>query len=159
MMWKLRIFLTEMRLKMAETGMKIIIGVLLLLCSIQDVRRKKLSLWVILTGAVLIGICMPFSTSLSLLDRFGGVIVGVGVIGISLLTGGKIGMGDGLLLCVTGIGLGFWGNMELFAAALAAAAVVSILLLVFRLANRKKSIPFVPFLLFSFLSILVFPRL
>ncbi|MBE5966577.1 MAG: hypothetical protein E7255_06380 [Lachnospiraceae bacterium] len=144
---------------MAETVSKIIIGALLLICSIQDVRKKKLSLWVILIGAVIIGLCLPFSASLSLWDRLGGVMVGICVIGISLLTGGKIGIGDGLLLCVTGIGLGFWGNMELFAAALAASAVVSIFLLVFRLADRKKSIPFVPFLLFSFLGILVFPRL
>jgi leader peptidase (prepilin peptidase)/N-methyltransferase len=77
------------------------------------------------------------------------------VIFISRITGGKIGMGDGLLLCVTGLGLGFWGNMELFAYALFAAAAVSVILLILRLADRKKSIPFVPFLLLSYLFLTV----
>lgn len=74
---------------------------------------------------------------------------------ISKITGGKIGMGDGILLCITGMGLGFWGNLELFGIALFFAAVVSILLLIFRLADRKKSIPFVPFLFFGYVFLLI----
>ena len=46
-------------------------------------------------------------------------------------------MGDGLVLSVTGMGLGFWSNLELFALALAFAALFSMFLLVFRLAGRK----------------------
>ena len=59
-------------------------------------------------------------------------------------------MGDGMLLCITGLGLGFWSNLELFAIALILAAIVSIFLLMLRLADRKKSIPFIPFLLIGY---------
>ena len=64
-------------------------------------------------------------------------------------------MGDGLILSVTGLGLGFWNNLELFALALFAAALVSIVLLITRLANRKTSIPFVPFLFLGYLLHLI----
>lgn len=144
---------------MMEGILEIIIGTLLLLCGIQDLRSKRLSLWFILIGAIMVGICAVNSASLSIWDCCGGVAVGALIIGISLLTEGKIGMGDGFLLCVTGIGLGFWTNLELLAFALFAAAIVSIFLLTFRLADRKKSIPFVPFLFLSFLGLIVIPRL
>ena len=144
---------------MPETIIKGILGVILLLCSIQDTFQKKVYSWLIVIGAVLICICIPFSNSTSLMDRFGGVMVGASVIIISKATGGKIGMGDGFLLCVTGMVLGLWGNLELFAYALFAAAIVSIILLSFKLVNQKKSIPFIPFILLSYLFITAIPAL
>lgn len=133
--------------------LKGIMGVTLLLCSIQDAFQKKICIWMVTMGGVLTGICLLLYKTVSLQDSLGGILVGVGVVLISKATGGKIGMGDGLLLCITGMGLGLWGNIELFAYALLAAALVSIVLLAFRLADRKKSIPFVPFLLLSYLFI------
>lgn len=139
--------------------LKISIGVLLFLCGVQDMRSKKISLWLVLSGAILISLIVINSTTLSIINCLGGLGVGIFVIIISILTEGKIGMGDGLLLCVTGIGLGFWTNLELFALALLLAAIVSILLLTFRVADRKKCIPFIPFLFFSFLGQLIIPIL
>lgn len=140
---------------MADTLIKIVIGVLLLLCGVQDALKKKIFIWVIILGAVFVGICIPFCEVLSIPDRMGGIAVGAGVIIISKATGGKIGMGDGFLLCVTGLGLGFWGNLELFAIALFFAAMIAIILLSFRLVDRKKSIPFVPFLLIGYVFLII----
>ncbi len=140
---------------MSDQIIKVILGILLFVTSLQDVRTKKISLWIIAAGAVLICAGVPFSNSISVADRAIGTLVGVGILITSKATGGKIGMGDGYLLCVTGISLGFWGNMELFAIALFAAAIVSIILLIFRLADRKKSIPFIPFLFVAYLIQLI----
>jgi len=85
------------------------------------------------------------------IERLLGVISGLGVVLLSKITGGKIGLGDGLVLAVTGMGLGFWGNIELFALALALAAVFSIGLIIIRRANRKKIIPFIPFILLAYM--------
>ena len=137
--------------------MKGIMGVMLLLCSIQDAFQKKICIWIVAIGGILTGICIIFYKTNTILDSLGGIFVGVGVVLISKGTGGKIGMGDGLLLCITGMGLGLWGNIELFAYALLAAAIVSIFLLMFHLVDRKKSIPFVPFLLLSYLFINLVP--
>jgi leader peptidase (prepilin peptidase)/N-methyltransferase len=139
---------------MADTIMKLLLGTLLLICSVQDILKKRIYLWVVAIGGVLTISCLPFCEEPSLTNRLGGCMIGLGVILISKATHGKIGMGDGILLCVTGIGLGFWGNLELFGFALFFAAIVSIFLLVFRLADRKKSIPFIPFLFVGFAFLL-----
>ena len=140
---------------MAEICTIVILGVLLLFCGVQDFLKKKIFIWMIGLGAVLIGICLPFYNTISIPERIGGVAIGACIIIISKATSGKIGMGDGFLLCVTGLGLGFWGNLELFSVALFFAAIISIILLIFRLADRKKSIPFVPFLLMGYVFLVV----
>jgi leader peptidase (prepilin peptidase)/N-methyltransferase len=140
---------------MADTVMNITMGVMLLFCGVQDALKKKIYLWIIALGAILMGTVLPFSSALPIVERIGGVGIGVCVIIISKATGGKIGMGDGILLCITGLGLGFWGNLELFGFALFFAAIISILLLVFRLVDRKKSIPFVPFLFFAYILLMI----
>lgn len=141
-------------MKMPDNFIKVVLVVLLLICGVQDIRKKKIFLWMILMGAVLIGICLPFCHTYSIFDRIGGAAVGISVVIISIATAGKIGMGDALLLCVTGLGLGFWGNLELFAIALLLASIISIVLLIIRLADRKKCIPFVPFLLVSYMFLI-----
>ncbi|MDF2943160.1 MAG: putative rane protein [Herbinix sp.] len=140
---------------MAEVFTNMIMGVLLLLCGVQDFFKRKIFIWMIGVGAILIGVCLPFNDAISIPERIGGVAIGACIIAISKVTGGKIGMGDGFLLCVTGLGLGFWGNLELFGVALFFAALVSIVLLMFRLADRKKSIPFVPFLLMGYVFLII----
>lgn len=140
---------------MAELLIKIITGTMLMVCGIQDLRSKRVTLWIIVISLILNSICLPFCNSINLPDIVGGVTIGIAVIILSIGTGGKIGKGDGMLLCATGMGLGFWGNLELFAIALLLAAIVSIILLAARLANRKKSIPFVPFLLLAYLFLIV----
>lgn len=134
--------------------MELILGGLLILCSIQDLLKKKISLWIIIIGGGMICASILFCNTITLFDRLGGVAIGGIVILISIATRGKIGFGDGLLLCISGMGLGFWSNLELFALALLFAALVSIALIILRLADRKNSIPFVPFLLLGYIVIL-----
>lgn len=128
----------------------IILWVLLIITSVQDSIHKKISIWIIIAGAILICPFIWFSTGTSIIERVFGIMIGVGVIVLSKATRGKIGIGDGLVLCVTGLALGFWRNMELFALALFIASILSIILLAFRAADRKKSIPFIPFMLFGY---------
>lgn len=134
---------------------RILIGVLLVMVTIQDIKWKKIRVGIVLIIGICLCICVPFSSMLSVIDRILGLSLGLGLVLLSKATGGRIGVGDGLVLAVTGIGLGFWSNMELFAIALTMAAVFSIGLLVLGRANRKKAIPFMPFLLgaYLFLSI------
>ncbi|MBB2184691.1 hypothetical protein H0486_17635 [Lachnospiraceae bacterium MD1] len=140
---------------MAESTMTISMGLLLLFCGIQDTVKKKVYLWIITLGAFIVIACLPFCYSISIADRICGLALGLSVVVLSKATGGKIGMGDGMLLCITGLGLGFWSNLELFAIALILAAIVSIFLLMLRLADRKKSIPFIPFLLIGYVILML----
>jgi len=140
---------------MAEICLKIVIGMTLLSCGVQDIIKKKVYLWLLAAGGLVSLLCIPFCSDISLYSRLAGVIVGVGVILLSFITGGKIGLGDGVLLCITGLALGFWGNMELFGLALMLAAVLSIILLAFRKVDRKKSIPFIPFMFAGYLILVL----
>lgn len=140
---------------MGGLGINSMIGILLLVCAIQDIRKKKIFLWFIILGAILISSCVFFYNALSIVDIIGGVAIGAIVMVISIATDGKIGLGDGMLLIATGIGLGFWNNLELFAISLFMAAIVSIGLLILQLADRKKSIPFVPFLLLGHIVLII----
>lgn len=139
---------------MSELIIRVILGVLLLFCGVQDILNKRIYLWLIGICTVAVIGCLPFCSNLSATERIGGCALGLCVVILSKATGGKIGMGDGILLCVTGLGLGFWTNTELFGLALFLAALVSIVLLIFKLADRKKSIPFVPFLLIGYVILL-----
>ncbi len=140
---------------MAEKALFILLGILLLFCSVQDLWRRKVYLWMLGAGAACILIFLPFCERLDILSRIGGLLIGLAIIFISKITAGKIGMGDGILLCITGLGLGFWANMELFGIALCLAAVISILLMIIRVLDHKKSIPFIPFLFAGYLILYV----
>lgn len=140
---------------MWEYIIKILIGLMLLIATFQDIKWKKIKVSSVIIAGTCLCICVPFSTYLSVTDRLLGLSLGLGLILLSKATGGKIGMGDGLVLAVTGIGLGFWNNIELFAIGLTMAAVFSIGLLLLRKANRKKAIPFMPFLFGAYLLLCI----
>ncbi|NLJ96677.1 MAG: hypothetical protein GX321_05950 [Clostridiales bacterium] len=136
---------------MVEDIIRVLIGIFLIIVAIQDLVNKKIKVWIVLLSGIIISICVLLSPDISILSRIMSLSLGTGLLIISKVTGGKIGIGDGLVICVTGIGFGFWTNMELFALALLLAALFSIGLLVFKLADKKKSIPFLPFLFLSYL--------
>lgn len=139
---------------MAEFCMKAVLVAVLLSCGIMDFLRKRVYLWMLAAGGILVSVLLPFCHEISLASRLAGAAAGAAVILLSIITGGKIGMGDGILLCITGLSLGFWGNMELFCLALMLAAGLSIILLVLQKADRRMSIPFVPFMLAGYLILL-----
>ena len=135
---------------MVEVIINTITGTMLLVCGLQDIKMQKFYSWIALLGGILIGICLPFSSAITIIDRLVGSLVGLGVILISMMTRGKIGMGDGIILCITGISLGFWKNLELFLIALLLSAIISILLLATKRVDRQKAIPFIPFIFIAF---------
>lgn len=138
---------------MAEICLKYVIAAVLFSCGLQDLLQKKVHLWLLLAGGAVTFICLPFCGNMSMAGRIAGVAVGAFVILFSLITGGKIGIADGILLCITGLGLGFWGNMELFCLALFMAAGLSIILLAMKKVNRKMSLPFIPFIFTGYIII------
>ena len=84
-----------------------------------------------------------------------GMSVGVVLLMLSVLTGGRIGAGDAVLLIVTGIYLGLEQNLQLFFSGLLLCGMWALGLLILRKKSRKDSIPFVPFLLAAYMGMLV----
>jgi leader peptidase (prepilin peptidase)/N-methyltransferase len=126
----------------------------LLLCSLQDIRNKKINIILIISGFLVLSISSVICGEVSLLSRLAGLSLGLLLLGLHPITRGQIGIGDGLIVCTTGLCFGFSQNAILLVYALFAAAIVSMILILFFRANRKNTIPFIPFLLLGYVGVL-----
>ena len=127
----------------------IILLALLSWCSLEDVKQKKLTVLYILmfgVGGMFLHMVAPVCSIFSILC---GMLLGLALIFFSMVTRGSVGLGDGLLLVVTGVYLGGSRNLELLMIGLLLAAFWSLGLVVVKKKKGKQEIAFVPFLLIS----------
>lgn len=128
---------------------------LLGVCSIEDVRRKKVGVYQAVcdrnsgnTGHLLRG-------TIGIYSILGGAAVGMALLVLGRIFQGSIGYGDGLVLIDTGILLGAPDNLELFFTALFFAGIFALVSCVFFHKKRKDTFPFVPFLLIAYVGMLL----
>lgn len=123
---------------------------------ITDICKKKISLIACLTGciaAVYLLICNVHNhmTVVELIiSGFIRIIPGVLLMGISFVSRQAIGMGDGLIISITGLFLGMIETIEILFWALLCSAAAGSCFIVIRKANRKTELPFVPFILLGY---------
>jgi len=130
--------------------MRIILpGILLLYSSITDIIRREISVGAIFVFGILGILCALFGKDISAAETVLGVLIGLLLVLVSIMTKGELGMGDGILICITGLYIGFSRNILLVMGALIMSAVFSMVLLAVR-KNMKQEYPFVPFLLMSY---------
>jgi leader peptidase (prepilin peptidase)/N-methyltransferase len=129
---------------------KIIVVVgFLLLNTIWDLKYKKIPYIPcgIVTG---IGIlCLLFMKPINWW-QFLGVLVGCGLILVSLVTKQSIGMGDGMILASIGVFIGFWKSLMVLFIAGIMVSVVGGILLALKKVSLKTPLPFVPFLFVAY---------
>ncbi len=123
--------------------------------AVEDLRKHTITLrYLICFGAI--GMMMHvLKRDVSIVNLLLGIAVGLGLILLSFLTRGSIGMGDGCLFFVTGIFLGGSNNAELLLTSLLYAAVVSLGILFFGRGKRNREIPFIPFVFLGYLTMIV----
>ena len=138
-----------------EMLIKILVFLLFAICAIQDIRIKKISkLPIFLGGGIIATIVLVTNFYLAgeyLGEQLLGLLSGLIILGLSVCLPGKIGKGDGILLCISGLGLGLAQNLAILVYGLLSAGLVSVVLLVLHKIKRGGSIPFVPFLLFGYI--------
>ncbi len=133
---------------------RIILLGMLGLYAVEDIWKKRISvryLWIFGAAGIVINL---FQKSISVPDMLLGVAVGAALVVVSLLTRESIGLGDGFLLMTAGVFLGGSSVLELLFISLLYAALVSLGMLAFRRWKRKREIPFVPFLLLGYLTMM-----
>ena len=153
---------------------EIILFVFLIVASIWDLKEKRIPVWVFSLTAGLI-VCLDFGYLITellsvdgaegtkivteglagtgsriLIQKLGGMAVGLVLLAVSKLTGGEIGEGDGIAFLITGFTLGFRDNFLLLCEALLLSFVWSLILIIAKKINLKTSLPFVPFVLIAF---------
>ena len=127
---------------------------LLSLCSFEDVKYRRLTVIYIFMFGIAGVILHMFAPVCSIYSILWGMLLGLVLILISVATRGSLGMGDGILLVVTGVYLGGYGNLQLFLYGLLLSALCSLGLLALKRKKRKDEIAFVPFLLLSYFFLL-----
>ena len=129
--------------------------IFLLLSALIDAATKEVSvkLLAVFGGIGIIFYCI--GRPVSVREELMGIAIGILILGICRLTGGKIGEGDGYLLIVTGIYLGLYRNIELLFGGLLLSALWAVGLIIVKRAGRNVQMPFIPFLFLSYLGMVV----
>lgn len=127
----------------------IILFIYLFLMSIYDIRKKEIQIEISVVTIVVLAagqICRIACGGQVWYLAFTGVIEGGFLMGLSKITHGQIGIGDGIVFTTSGLMFGFFENGILLFLSLVLAAVAGVFLLLFRCVGRKDTIPFVPFI-------------
>lgn len=132
-----------------------VILVFLVLCSITDLRLKKIPTVLLLVMSFVVFLFCLVLRRREALDVAGGVFIGVLCFLVSKYTKEAIGYGDSWLLCLLGIHLGGIYLLEVAMAAFFLAGIVSLVGIVWKQWKKTATIPFVPFLTIAYLGALV----
>lgn len=123
--------------------------IILLICSVIDIRKKEVPLIILLTGSLAalgINIWQIFLGQVLLSNIAVSVLPGVFFLLVSFCTGEKVGYGDGVLIIFLGLSLGFGRCFLIICIGLIASSLFALVLLVFCKADKNSRLPLVPFL-------------
>ncbi len=123
--------------------------------SVEDIKRKTIPGIPIMGWGIFAIFLHLILGKNDIISMAVGMIPGVGAYVLSILTKEKIGKGDAVLLMVTGLYMGFWGNVFMLWLGLIFAAVGGIIAIAMFKRKRGDELPFVPFLFAGYLVIMV----
>lgn len=127
--------------------------VFLLISSIKDIKERIISIhYIVITGLLAIGMIFV-NPNVNIIESGFGLLIGVGLILLSVVTNNAIGQGDALVIAVLGVLLGYKMTIAILLIALILSAFVSGYIIFIKKKSRKTAIPFVPFLLCAALTI------
>lgn len=127
----------------------------LIVLSIMDIRKKRLNLIFLLSGAIFI-IAGRFCDEKEMaVMAAAGILAGGIFLIISRVTGESLGYGDSLLIMVAGGFLGLWDLLSVLAAAFSLAAGYGAVMMIRKKFHRKTAFPFVPFLAAAYMGGLI----
>lgn len=126
--------------------------VILMICSIKDIKEKEIPNKVIITGILLgLAVCtISFDTEILLDSVITCVITGFILYLVSMATKGGLGMGDMKLMAVCGLFLGFSQTTSVLLISLLLTGVIGIGYILLKKASLKSTIPFAPFITAGF---------
>lgn len=120
------------------------IGILLLAAGIMDIKSKKISRRMIVLLLLACCAILPFRRYFHILDTLGGLAVGLGIIGLSVISKEQIGKGDGLVIAAVGIAFGSRRCFLVLSTASFVMCVIAIGVLLLKKGGRQTRLPFLP---------------
>ncbi len=131
------------------------VGIGLGICAVWDWKRREIPVWLLLTfQAVALGTAI-FCSEETLESRVAAFGIGMLFFLISKITNQAIGYADSWIILSLGIYLGIKKLLLVLFVASFIAAMVSLVILWNRKWNRKDTIPFIPFLIFGYMGMIL----
>lgn len=123
--------------------------------SIEDMKEKKITVTVTLFSAIIGIILHLIFRNESIYFMLAGVLSGVGILGLSRITGGRIGEGDGMVFMLTGLYIGLEENLCLMGISFLLAAIWGIFRIIVCGCRKEERIPFLPFLFLGYMLMII----
>lgn len=120
------------------------VGVLLLAAGITDIRKRQISRRFLLLLTLVCIAAVLFRGSFAIMDAAGGIAIGFCVIGISMISREQIGRGDGIVIAMIGLVLGFRRCLAAVSVASLLMSAAAIVVLLFKKGNRRTQLAFLP---------------
>ena len=131
---------------------RILTGVVLLGCSVTDLKYKRICKAAAAAYLALALLGHAVGRTAAAPDLLYGLLPGAACLALSWISRQSLGYGDSVLILGCGLSLGLWPCVEILFLSFFLAGVWSAGLLLFHRAARGKEIPFAPFL---FLGVLI----
>ena len=136
-------------MQVGSSVIKILLIFFLGTCAVFDIRKKEIPIILILIGIIFsigINLWQIYDKNITIADVGAALVVGGFMICVSFCTREKIGYGDGLILIVSGLMLGFYQCFIGLCISLVFSSVCALFLLITHKACKNSGLPFVPFL-------------
>ena len=140
---------------MNEEIINVITVIFLSILSYQDIRTKTFSLRILAAFGVVASLVVVLRINDGMALYLAGAVIGLFLLILSLITKGKIGIGDALMFMITGALLGINANVSLLYLTCLLSGLFALILLITKKKNRQERIPLAPFTLASFLVLMI----
>ena len=136
-------------MRIGEVFVKVVFIIFLSACAIFDIRKREIPISLIMLGLISsfgINMWKLFEKTIFAADIGISLLPGLFFLLISFCTKEKIGYGDGLILIISGLVLGFYQCFLGLCISLICSSVFAIFLLVLHRVEKNSGLAFVPFL-------------
>ena len=130
-------------------------GLLLFLAGIEDVRKKELRIIYIVAIGIVACVGCLFRQNHSWYGALGGALIGLCMLGISLLSEEQIGRGDGLVIAALGLFFGVRNTLGMVCFASIFMLPVALLTIIIKKGKTKIRLPFLPALFLGYVMTLL----
>lgn len=135
--------------------MNILVGIMLTVCAIEDWYTKKISVLWPVTGMMIAVVIRLSDGSFFAWEYWIGVLIGMFIFLLAIVSREQIGKGDGLVLVVCGFCLGWKQTLSLVLGAMIMFLIVGVMSIVYRNKSRNTVMAYLPFLWAIFMISLI----
>lgn len=133
-------------------GMTVIIGLLLFVAAVMDLKSRSISRGLIFALMLVSFAGIFVRADFGIWNAAGGALIGLCAVGLSMISKEQIGRGDGLVIAALGLVLGFRECLAAVCLASVIMALVSVVILMLKKGNRNTRLPFIPALFVGYVT-------